>query len=352
MSEALPNLAVVVNEVTGNWSPAGHLGGDTSRPDLGELRALVAAQLPALSAPRPPAPRSRSSAPPAPRLPVPWSRSSAPPAPRPPAPRSRSSAPPAPGPTPSAPVARGSHASGLRASGSRMPGSSGSGGLCLVCTGPAGRGRQRCYHCSLHVQCAGDSLADLVVPVTYALKGSQHARQLWHYKYAGRPTTIGGSKAAASAGLSLLALLLVFLRDHGNCLWRRASWHARPTHLAVVPSARSRPGPHPLRTLIEPYLRRPWAEMSAEADDQRTRELDPGRFTSAPVPGARVLLMDDTWTTGASAQSAAMALRRAGARSVVTVVIGRHLSLAPAELANFGPASMPFSFASCAVHDG
>jgi adenine/guanine phosphoribosyltransferase-like PRPP-binding protein len=38
-----------------------------------------------------------------------------------------------------------------------------------------------------------------------------------------------------------------------------------------------------------------------------------------------VLLLDDTWTSGGTAQSAAVALKRAGARSVTVVVVGRHL---------------------------
>jgi orotate phosphoribosyltransferase len=56
-----------------------------------------------------------------------------------------------------------------------------------------------------------------------------------------------------------------------------------------------------------------------------------------------VLLLDDTWTTGASAQSAAMALRRAGAASVATVVLGRHVAARPA-------AAAPFNPRHCAVH--
>ena len=39
-----------------------------------------------------------------------------------------------------------------------------------------------------------------------------------------------------------------------------------------------------------------------------------------------MLLIDDTWTTGASAQSAAAALKAAGAGPVAAVVIGRHLN--------------------------
>ena len=39
-----------------------------------------------------------------------------------------------------------------------------------------------------------------------------------------------------------------------------------------------------------------------------------------------MLLIDDTWTTGANAQSAAAALKAAGAGRVAAVVIGRHVN--------------------------
>jgi phosphoribosylpyrophosphate synthetase len=44
------------------------------------------------------------------------------------------------------------------------------------------------------------------------------------------------------------------------------------------------------------------------------------------IGGKAVLLIDDTWTTGANAQSAAAALKAAGAGPVGAVVIGRHLN--------------------------
>ncbi|WP_416900731.1 hypothetical protein [Micromonospora echinospora] len=39
----------------------------------------------------------------------------------------------------------------------------------------------------------------------------------------------------------------------------------------------------------------------------------------------RALVLDDTWTTGSRAQSLAYALKRAGARSVAVLVLGRHV---------------------------
>jgi len=247
-------------------------------------------------------------------------------------------------------------------------------GLCAVCHGPAAVGGARCFQCDLHCQLAPDSLADVVVPVAFAIKGGSHARHLWQYKSCrfGPPASPAMTAADTAAGL-LLALLLVFLRDHGACVWRAAGMPG-PTHLAVVPTARGRPGVHPLRALINPYLVTSWAELSARPGGHPVRDLDPARFTAQPLPGARVLLLDDTWTTGSTAQSAAMALRHAGARSVATVVLGRHVSAAmpgsgqpgcgvirPGQcglrgsasgLSEVGPESMPFRPERCAVHRG
>jgi hypothetical protein len=123
----------------------------------------------------------------------------------------------------------------------------------------------------------------------------------------------------------LLGLLLVFLADQGPRVWQRAGM-AAPTHACVVPSGRGRPAPHPLRALATGYIALPWASLHPRAGPG-VRALDPGRFHAPePLPGARVLLLDDTWTSGASAQSAVVALKRAGAQSVVVVVLGRHLS--------------------------
>ena len=112
-------------------------------------------------------------------------------------------------------------------------------GLCSVCHGPARRGSPRCYPCDLHVQCGGDGLADVVVPVAFAVKGSPHARHLWQYK-SPRLTAAG----TASPAVMLRALLPMFLRDHGACLWTAAGITG-PTHMDVVPTARGRLGRAP-----------------------------------------------------------------------------------------------------------
>jgi hypothetical protein len=222
-------------------------------------------------------------------------------------------------------------------------------GLCASCRGPARPGQAHCYPCALYQDCLPGLLPDVVAPVAYAAKGGQHAANLWLYK-SGRP-------GAGPATAALSALLLVFLRDHGRCAWRRAGMLCAgmtgPTHVAVVPSCRARPGVHPLRALAAPYLRLPWVHLSlACRGDSPPRDPDPGRFHSERIAGAAVLLLDDTWTSGASATSAAAALRLAGARSVAIVVLGRHLDATPADEdgAPFSPAGMPFRPWLCAVH--
>ena len=71
----------------------------------------------------------------------------------------------------------------------------------------------------------------------------------------------------------------------------------------------------------------PWVTMRPRpGGDPWARSLDPDRFRAGPeVTGAGILLLDDTWASGASVQSAAVALKRSGARAVAVVVIGRHV---------------------------
>jgi endonuclease-3 len=229
---------------------------------------------------------------------------------------------------------------GPQAAGLAAPGPPGP-GQCRTCRGPAQPGYTRCFQCRLHAESAPGSLADVVVPVGYAPKGSHLARQLWQYK-AGQ----------AAAQRELRALLLVFLRDHGPCVWRAAAMPP-PSHVAVVPSGRGRPGPHPLAALIMPYLALPWARLARSTPDGLGgHHLDPGRFRAscplhsvASLRGAAVLLLDDTWTSGGSAQAAAIALRAAGARYVAVLVLGRHLDRLPPGL------GQPFRLDRCAVHE-
>lgn len=201
-------------------------------------------------------------------------------------------------------------------------------GVCASCRGPARRGYARCFHCGLHAESAPGLLADVVAPVAWAPKGSRLATDLWLYK--------SQRTGSPEAGAALLAMLLVFLHDNAPGMWRTAA--SVPTCACVVPSGRGRPGPHPLQALVHGCLALPWTALAARpGSDTWARALDPGRFRAPrPLAGAAVLLLDDTWTSGGTAQSAAVALKRAGARWVAVVVLGRHLPPAGSEGARPG----------------
>ncbi len=192
--------------------------------------------------------------------------------------------------------------------------------MCYVCRGPANRPYTRCTNCEKHLCAAGGRTADVVVPISYAIKGEQHAFNLASYK---RHPGSGVVRA------DLLLLLQVFLIDHGRCILRAAGM---PTFdaVAVVPSTRGRPGPHPLQALVGERLRLPWLPMAANpAISPESRSFHADRFSvphGSPITldGAAVLLLDDTWTTGSRVQSAAYALKEAGVASVAAVLLGRH----------------------------
>jgi hypothetical protein len=216
-------------------------------------------------------------------------------------------------------------------------------GVCAVCRGPAGPGYARCYQCARHQRLGPGLLADAVVPISYAVKGTAFAADLWRYK--------AGREPSGPARTALLALLLIFLHDHGACVWRQAGM-AAPGRLAVVPTGGGRPGPHPLLQLAAPYLRLPPAHLVIRPGRQG-RDPDASRFSTERARlNGDILLLEDSWVSGASAQSAAAALKRAGAGRVAVIVLGRHLD--PADRLGSPLAARlvpgPCDPGSCAVH--
>ena len=204
---------------------------------------------------------------------------------------------------------------------------------CRTCRGPVQAGFARCYQCDLaHARCAG-LLADVVAPVAYAVKGGRLAGDLWRYK--------SGAAGATEAGARLAAMLARFLREHSDQVWRAAGMIAGPGLAAVVPSGQGRPGAHPLAGIVASCVDVPIVPLStAPGATARARGLADGvaagwLTVGGAVAGADVLLIDDTWVSGASAQSAAAALKAAGARRVALVVIGRHVDPADPRSAEF-----------------
>jgi hypothetical protein len=114
--------------------------------------------------------------------------------------------------------------------------------------------------------------------------------------------------------------------------------------LAIVPSKRPGVtfGTQPLlRALarVAPLLKRLANTLACRPRQTLQRfEYNPDVFGPGPtkVKGKRVLLIDDTWVTGATAMSAAGALQREGATKVAILVAARMVD------ASFWPETHPY----------
>jgi hypothetical protein len=125
--------------------------------------------------------------------------------------------------------------------------------------------------------------------------------------------------------LQVSALLARFLWQHGDCI-RGAAGEEWDT-ITIVPSSQGRTGPHPLEEAIRmfPFLGDQYHSLLApgEVKADHNQASDHAYVVTADVASQRLLLVDDTFTSGARAESAASALQLAGAHVVAMVPIGR-----------------------------
>jgi predicted amidophosphoribosyltransferase len=197
-------------------------------------------------------------------------------------------------------------------------------GVCAVCWSAAGEGFSTCYQCGTALGDFDGRLADVVVPVALAVKREQLAHELWHYKYDVDPDV------RTRLTTRLAAVLWRFLGQHEHHIAQAAAVPAFAM-VTTVPGTQQREGQHPLEHIAGKIVGhttdryQPLLALGPGAGaPPHTAAADRYRAVRA-LPGCpAVLLIDDTWTTGSNAQSAALALRSAGARAVAVVVIGRH----------------------------
>ena len=195
------------------------------------------------------------------------------------------------------------------------------------------------------------ALIDAVAPISYSPAGGELHRQLRGYK--DHPAMV--AREAFADGLA--DVLGRFLGEHEACVARAAGVEGAFGLLTTVPSRR--PAGRVTGALVDLVGRR--CSATAGRHDvvlQATGEGAPHRWCAsrfrarASLAQCDVLLVDDTWTSGASAQGAALALKRAGARRVALVVIGRHLDDPAAARAVALGAVPPLDWAGCAWHVG
>jgi hypothetical protein len=218
-------------------------------------------------------------------------------------------------------------------------------GVCRTCFNLTD-GYARCYACA-----HGEPVLDAVAPISYSVACGQLHHALSSYK---RPC--GDVARRLTAGLA--AVIWRYLAKHEPCV-AGAAGVRRFELVTTVPSGnRDRDEHHPLRRIVGEIVGSTRGRyerlLERSVTDVSPRTFDRHKFTAARrLDGAPVLLIDDTWTTGASAQSAASALKDAGSGPVAAIVIGRHLNREWHENERrLRGITRPFDWSACALCAG
>jgi len=185
-----------------------------------------------------------------------------------------------------------------------------------------------CFACRLVARRLGVVLAPVLPMQMCPLPGPLYT-VLMGYKEA--PV----AEARARFGPIVRSLTAAFLRAHEDCIAALAG--GRPDFVLPVPST-VRPGGSPIARIpglaadVEsalPGVR--WTGLLCRTSEPVGHMRPSARAFAVPptlrcrVADRRLILLDDTYVSGARSQSAAAALRRAGACSVVVVCLGRVL---------------------------
>ena len=181
---------------------------------------------------------------------------------------------------------------------------------CKVCTTPVD-GWSRCYVCS---RVTSPDVADATAFLTYAVRDKQSGYVMRGYK-APRPV---------KEHVEIVAMMVwLALSMHQDCPAKLGRMPV--THWATVPSLPAKDGEHQLHHIVTSIGLGAEATLRAAADARYPRDVNPDHFMADNDLGDRshVLLIDDTWASGGHAQSAAIALHRAGAARVSLLVVAR-----------------------------
>lgn len=225
-------------------------------------------------------------------------------------------------------------------------------GTCSLCRTPTPVGSQgtpyeRCYNC----RHTFSSVLDGFVPMCYSLHGGLEGI-LWRAK-----------NEASDVWLRrpLGALLWTFMKLHLKCM---ESFYGGAFDLRVaMPSHSSTRGGvshlgavigH-VRDFAPEWTNGALVKNDASKAGMRRERIIPDLFTaSSAVRGKRVLLFDDTFTTGGSMASAAYALKQGGAVSVVGLSFGRQLKAEWRDSRDFvaSLAVRELEMGKCVVHGG
>jgi len=196
-------------------------------------------------------------------------------------------------------------------------------GVCAICRAPTPIGSQgtlfaRCFPCNTQYSAVLAGFIPICYSVQEGLEGA-----LWRVK---------NEESSGWLQLPLASLLWTFLRNHLACI---EDTYGGPFDIGVtVPPSKQRKGKNHLDALLSRIDTWPitWEpdvliKTRSESAAGRRQQIVPDLFEADPnVSGRRILLLDDTFTSGGTMASAARALRDAGAACVVGISFGRQLS--------------------------
>lgn len=205
--------------------------------------------------------------------------------------------------------------------------------ICPICAGPKSEYFQYCSACAALEKSRwmlapeGVHLSDRVCFGCYAYEGEQMYRVMSGYKDRELP-----QRSTFQKCIQFLAFDALYV--HAECM--RKTTGSLPTCWTVIPSTQSSKNyghPSVLEHIVAPIMREltiPMVRLAAQ-DEKKRRNLDPDRFTIAEDPTvldlSHVLLVDDSWVTGATVQSAAAMFRLLGARQITTYCAARVVDL-------------------------
>ena len=205
--------------------------------------------------------------------------------------------------------------------------------VCPLCGGPKNASYSLCLACDAEAQQAralrpgGVRLADTVRFGHYACKDGQMYRVMQGYKNATNP-------AAAEYQTDIKYIAADALAVHYPCIGRLTG--SMPTAWATIPSTQSSRNygkPHTLTNLVKPFMAQPGIPqlyLHANAGQMHNR-IEPQVFSLAPESQhlnlAHVLLIEDSWASGATVQSVAAMLRLHGAAYITVYCMARIIDL-------------------------
>jgi hypothetical protein len=193
-------------------------------------------------------------------------------------------------------------------------------GVCIVCHSGPGIGYRTCYSCDATMRQVARPTRNFLPISLYEVQG-----QFWHMLRYYKDGT--QQQQPLLLGTILAATIARFTARHWSCICSLLG--GEPGIVTTVPSTRivPRPGEHPLVTVVKriSHLSDLYVSILARGAGAvgHLNASDHAFTVTHDVRGQRVLVIEDTFTSGARMQSAASALQLAGTAGLAVVAAGR-----------------------------